>query len=131
MSKIAIASIILALAVVAGAFGAHLLREKLTPDHLRSWQTAVDYQFYHGLGLLLVALIPDSFVKNHQLFRLVSVFLLAGIIMFSGSIYFLSTTEITGMEAKWLGPITPIGGLFFIVGWLLLAFSVGKKELKN
>ncbi|MBX7052787.1 MAG: DUF423 domain-containing protein [Flavobacteriales bacterium] len=128
MNKTSISALVLAIAVISGAFGAHMLKNLLTEDHLKSWHTAVEYQFYHGLGLLFLSMVPETFVKQQRLLNLSWKFLLTGVILFSGSIYLLSTTEITSLNLRWLGPVTPIGGLFFIAGWLTLAFSLGKKQ---
>lgn len=122
MSKtiLVVASVLLALAVAAGAFGAHALKAQLSAEMLQTWKTAVDYHFYHALGLLVIGalalLLPDLPLKWP------AILLLSGIVLFSGSLYVLS---ITG--TKWLGAITPLGGLSFIAGWLLLAFTVWKK----
>ena len=118
----------LLLAVAAGAFGAHGLRPRLTPEALDQWRTAVEYQFYHGLGLLLVAALAvrlqDGPVRwIHRLFTF-------GVLLFSGSIYVLSTRDLTGLHAAGavLGPITPIGGLALMAGWSVLLISAGKRS---
>ena len=109
------------LAVILGAFGAHGLEDQLTPESIDAYQTAVQYQFLHVLsGLLVIAL---SNTLNLKWPRLILTFQLLGIILFSGSIYLLSTKSLTGIEWSFLGPITPIGGVFFIISWLLLAIS--------
>lgn len=108
------------LAVIFGAFGAHLLKKRLTADLLDIYHTAVQYHFFHslallGLGLLLLQL-PES-----VLLRWSGWLLLAGMILFSGSLYMLA---LSGM--RWLGAITPLGGGAFIIAWLLLAVAVWK-----
>ena len=111
---------ILMLAVAFGAFGAHGLKARIDANALSQWNTAVQYQFYHGLALFGLALLSDRIpVKRSRLARL---FFLLGITFFCGSLYVLSTRSITGLHGitPILGPITPIGGLFFIGGWLLL-----------
>lgn len=128
MNKIAISALVLTIAVITGAFGAHMLRNLLTEEHLRSWQTAVQYMFFHGLGMLIIAIIPQSIISRPKMLDLSWKFLLTGVCLFSGSIFFLSTTEITQLNMKWLGPVTPIGGMFFIAGWMMLAFSSMKKK---
>jgi uncharacterized membrane protein YgdD (TMEM256/DUF423 family) len=115
-----IASIFGMLAVILGAFGAHGLRDKVTAVELDTWRTAVDYQFYHTLALLFLS----RYGKGSS--RMVSVSFISftiGIILFSGSLYILSTRTITGLNWPFLGPITPVGGTFMIIGWvgLLLA----------
>lgn len=115
---IAIASISGALAVVAGAFGAHGLRSRVSPEQLAAWVTASQYQLIHSLLLLAIALYAASADKD---IRLPGSLLLVGMLLFSGSIYGLVLTQ-----AKWLGPVTPLGGLCLIAGWgslLLLARS--------
>ncbi|MDR9419381.1 DUF423 domain-containing protein [Gracilimonas sp.] len=110
---IAIAAILLALAVAAGAFGAHALKNILSAERLETWQTAVQYHAWHALGLLLIALIGSQF---DIAIAWPSSLLLAGIIIFSGSLYALCLSGI-----GWLGAITPIGGVAFIAGWIVLA----------
>ena len=103
------------LAVALGAFGAHALSSKLSERMLSVWATATDYQFYHALALVLVALISLHFPASAKL-RWAARFFFAGICIFCGSLYFLALTGI-----NWLGAITPIGGVVFLLGWLTLA----------
>jgi uncharacterized membrane protein YgdD (TMEM256/DUF423 family) len=121
MSKtiIVTASILLAFAVAIGAFGAHGLKAHLSEAMLQTWKTGVEYHFYHALGLLLIGVLSVSMQSN--LLNWSAIFLFAGIILFSGSLYILAITGI-----KWLGAITPLGGISFIVGWVLLAVAVYK-----
>lgn len=107
-------------AVSLGAFGAHGLKAKLSAEMLSVYQVAVQYHFYHTFALALVGLFCLQF-SNVGLFRISGYCFIAGIALFSGSLYLLSITEI-----RWLGPITPLGGLFFLVGWLSLAGGVWK-----
>ncbi len=119
-----VAALLGAFSVVLGAFGAHGLKAKLTPDQLQVFETAVRYQFYHTFAILVCALLMDKYAISPFILY---AFLL-GIIFFSGSLYLLSCRELLGLTNwKWLGPITPIGGLLFIIGWLWLAFSVLKE----
>jgi len=122
MSKIiiVIASVLLALAVAAGAFGAHALKAQLSTDMLQTWKTAVDYHFYHALGLLLIGVL--SVALPGLPLKWPAILLVLGMVLFSGSLYALSLTGI-----KVLGAITPLGGLSFIAAWLVLAFAVWKK----
>jgi len=115
---IGLASILLAVGVIAGAFGAHALKNTLSPERMETWQTAVQYHVWHALGLLLIALIASHFQID---IRWVSILLLGGIFIFSGSLYALCLSGIS-----WLGAITPIGGVAFIAGWLLLAYRALK-----
>ena len=109
----------MALAVLFGAFGAHALKSSLSPDMLTVYKTGVEYQFYHALGLLLIGLI--GFKIDSKWIRWSGILLVAGIILFSGSLYALSISGI-----KTLGAITPIGGLSFVAGWFSLAVAIWK-----
>ena len=113
------ASILLALAVAIGAFGAHGLKSHLSETMLQTWKTGVEYHFYHALGLLLIGVLSVSMPTN--LLNWSAVFLFAGIVLFSGSLYILAITGI-----KWIGAITPLGGICFIAGWLLFFMNVLK-----
>ncbi len=108
------------LAVVLGAFGAHALRSQLDASALGIYETAVQYHFAHSLALLAVALLHRT-ATSPRLLGFAGTAFAAGLLLFSGSLYLLSVTGI-----RWLGAITPIGGLSFIAGWsLLLAWSLG------
>ncbi|MDA0986148.1 MAG: DUF423 domain-containing protein [Bacteroidetes bacterium] len=113
------ASLSMALSVIFGAFGAHALKEKLSPEMLLVFETAVRYQVYHSIGLFIVTFFIHLFPNAN--FNLVAWFFIFGILIFSGSLYILSITNI-----RWFGAITPVGGLFFIFGWLLLAWKTYK-----
>jgi len=110
-------SILCGLGVILGAFGAHGLRERLTPEMLVVFETGVRYHLIHGLGLLAIAWAvsrwPDTYVN------IAGYLFVAGILIFSGSLYVLAITGI-----RWLGAITPIGGVCLIIGWGLLAVGV-------
>jgi uncharacterized membrane protein YgdD (TMEM256/DUF423 family) len=108
------------LAVALGAFGAHGLRGRLTPDLMAIYETAVQYHMIHSLGLILVGLLMRSLAQS-TLLAWSGFLILAGIVVFSGSLYLLS---ITGVRS--LGAITPIGGLAFLAGWITLAITVWK-----
>lgn len=110
-----------ALGVALGAFGAHGLEGKLTENQLSVWDTAVKYQMIHTLVILILLLLP---VKNIH-YTTPALFFLIGIFLFSGSLYLLSVKNVLGIEsfAKILGPITPIGGLCLLIGWVILAFK--------
>jgi uncharacterized membrane protein YgdD (TMEM256/DUF423 family) len=115
------------LAVALGAFGAHGL-ESITSDEkiLHSFQTAVQYQMYHGLALLAVALIFEKF--SNKWIQWAGRCFIIGILLFSGSLYLLSFLKIEGSNAvKFAGPITPLGGIFFIAGWIFLLAGVLRK----
>ena len=110
-------------AVGLGAFGAHGLKTILTLAQLGTYQTAVEYQFYHALALLIVASIGFQYPRAKGL-KWAAVLFLIGIVLFSGSLYLLVFTQI-----KILGAVTPLGGLAFLAGWLCLTFSA-LKQLK-
>ncbi len=111
------------LSVMFGAFGAHSLKERLTEKSLATFQTGVFYQFMHSLALILVGLLAMQFAEEHRKkIERSGWFFIAGIILFSGSLYSLALGG-----PRWLGPVTPLGGLCFITGWFLLAFSLPKK----
>ena len=120
------AAIIGALSVAIGAFGAHALKEKFTPDALNIFETAVRYQFYHVFAVLAAGILfkeyPNKWIKYAgKLF-------IAGIIIFCGSLYLLTTIKGLNIEGmNWVGAITPLGGIAFIAGWLSLFIGVSKK----
>jgi uncharacterized membrane protein YgdD (TMEM256/DUF423 family) len=103
------------LAVVLGAFGAHALRDRLGPQILAVYETGVRYHVYHAVALVIVGLLRGAAVRSPWLDAAGWLFAL-GIVLFSGSLYLLSVSG-----ARWLGAITPVGGLAFIGGWALLA----------
>ncbi len=109
---LAVASILGTLGVAMGAFGAHALRGRLTPDQLASFATAVQYHLLHSVALLALALWALAAGRSIQV---PAALFSAGIVLFSGSIYGLLLTD-----QRWLGPVTPLGGLCFIAGWLSL-----------
>lgn len=103
-----------ALSVAAGAFGAHGLKARLTPDLLAVFETGARYHMYHALALLAVGLVAH--LRPHGLVTASGWAFTVGILVFSGSLYVLALSGV-----RWLGAITPIGGVAFIVGWALLA----------
>ncbi len=118
---LAIAAVLGALAVMLGAFGAHALKARLTADELQVFEVGVRYHFYHAFALLLTGILYKEF-PNKQLVWAGRLFI-AGTILFSGSLYLLSNM----MEFKKLGIVTPVGGVCFIAGWLLLAAGCFKR----
>ncbi len=113
------ASILGALAVLLGAFGAHILKEKLSPDFLSVFETAVRYQFYHSIALFITGILMRD--SKSKFIRWAGIGFISGILFFSGSLFLISTHEIIGLtNYKWLGPITPLGGFCFVVGWIFL-----------
>ena len=104
------------IAVITGAFAAHALKTRLSPDMFQVFEVAVRYQMYHALGLIAVAWAAAQW--SNQLITASGWLFVAGIVIFSGSLYILSLTGV-----RWLGAITPIGGLAFIVGWGCLLWA--------
>ena len=111
------ASILGLLSIALGAFGAHGLKQLVSPESVQTFETGVKYQMYHALMLLFVG--STSFLTNKTK-RMVFVFVLIGIIFFSGSIYGLSTNELSTFDFKTIALITPIGGVLLIASWLLM-----------
>ena len=114
---LAIAGGLIALATVLGAFGAHALKAHLPADKLQVYETAVRYHFLHSLGLLAIGILLRS--MDGELLRWSAILVLAGVILFSGSLYLL-----TFGAPRFLGVVTPIGGLALIGGWILFAVTV-------
>jgi uncharacterized membrane protein YgdD (TMEM256/DUF423 family) len=119
------ACITLALAVILGALGAHALKDKLNTYQMDVYRTAALYHFLHGLGLFILTWMADS-LHGRVIWAIRIMFI--GIILFSGSLYSLSTLHLCDMQnlKSVLGPITPIGGVCFITAWIITAFSVKK-----
>mgnify|MGYP000367283485 CR=1 FL=1 len=111
------------IAIILGAFGAHALKKVLTPEQLISFETGVRYQMYQAFFLFFLATQNDIQEKTKKIIYRINLF---GIVYFSGSIYLLSTTGITGIDFKPIGFITPIGGLLLIVAWGILGYSILK-----
>jgi uncharacterized membrane protein YgdD (TMEM256/DUF423 family) len=111
-----IGAVLAGLGVAAGAFGAHGLEGRVTPDRLETFHTAVTYQMYHALALLAVGWAAQG---GSALVHGAGYCFVAGIVVFSGSLYLLVLTD-----TSWLGAVTPIGGAFFLAGWGLFAWGV-------
>ncbi|NQZ08355.1 MAG: DUF423 domain-containing protein [Algicola sp.] len=109
------------LSVVLGAFAAHGIKSKISTDMMAVFQTGVQYQFYHALALILIGLLMKQMPSSLLIFS--AGFIAVGIVFFSGSLYMLALTG-----NKVFGPITPLGGLFFIIGWVLMFVSIVKSE---
>jgi len=115
------ASILIAITIGLGAFGAHGLEKLVSQDALNTFETGIRYQMYHCLALLIIgfaSVIPETTVK--WTFR----FFIFGIVFFSGSIYLLALKEIAPFNVAVLGPVTPIGGMLLIIGWIRLAYGL-------
>ena len=119
MNWTATGAIVLALAVILGAFGAHSLRTRLDAYSMGVYERAVFYHFIHAMGLLVVSILPRLGIVSLTAGSWVCALLLTGVVIFSGSLYLLAVTGIRG-----LGAITPIGGLSFIAAWALLAIAL-------
>lgn len=129
MQKIffSVASITGGLAVMLGAFGAHALKAKLSVEQLQVFETGVKYQMYHTFALLCIALLMEKFPDKTGL-NIAGYCFIIGMFLFSGSLYLLSMKDFLGLENwRWLGPITPLGGLSFIIGWALMLVVVVSK----
>ena len=118
-SWIIIGSFLAAFAVILGAFGAHGLKTRLSPEDMAIFETGIRYHLFHSLGIILIGIL--GFHVSSDILQLPAFIMTIGIILFSGSLYILVLSG-----ARWFGAITPIGGLGFIIGWLLLAVNLWK-----
>lgn len=109
------------LGVAVGAFGAHGLKSMLAPEMLAVFETGVRYHMYHALAVLVAGRVCET--RDHPLFCYAAGAFILGIVLFSGSLYVLSVTEV-----RWLGAITPLGGVMFLIGWLLLGIGFVKSS---
>lgn len=121
----AMAAILGMIAIILGAFGAHALKKVLTIEELGTFETGVKYQMYHALFLLFIGLTPFLTDKTK---KGISVLTAAGVALFSGSIYILATRNISGIDIKAFGIVTPIGGLLLISAWFWLFLSLIRKK---
>ncbi|MFC5469199.1 DUF423 domain-containing protein [Cohnella suwonensis] len=117
-----IGAIFAMLAVAIGAFGAHMLEDRVSADDLDVYETGVHYHMFHAVGLLVVGLLMDK-LPNRKLGEWAGRLLTVGIVLFSGSLYVLAISGV-----KVLGAITPLGGVAFIAGWICLAVASGRKQ---
>jgi uncharacterized membrane protein YgdD (TMEM256/DUF423 family) len=124
MNWIATGALLMGAAVALGAFGAHGLRDRLDAYSMGIYEKAVFYHFVHALGILLVALLARTTAIPARAQEQVSWLLLAGIVLFSGSLYALAISGV-----RMLGAITPLGGISFIAAWLLLAYQALRARL--
>lgn len=115
---ILLGSVNAALAVILGAFGAHILKARLSPEMLNVYQVGSHYHFYHAIGMLVVGLLAAQ-IHNDAAVQLSGFLMLGGIVLFCGSLYLLAVTGLT-----WLGAVAPLGGLAFIAAWVVLAVAV-------
>jgi uncharacterized membrane protein YgdD (TMEM256/DUF423 family) len=114
------------LAVILGAFGAHGLKKFVEPETIITYQTGVQYHFYHAFALIIAGMLYERFQNNYIHFS--GMFFLAGILLFSGSLYaFACLKAMNKPVLSFLGPLTPLGGLLFIAGWILLVIGLLRK----
>lgn len=126
--KILIAGSVLGfLAVVLGAFAAHGLENSITKDAIETFQTGVRYQMYHAIVLLFVG---GTTLLNAKTKKWMYYFVVLGVLLFSGSIYGLATNELTSFDFKTIGFVTPIGGLFLIISWVLMLIDFMKLKVE-
>ena len=112
-----------ALAVILGAFGAHALKKTFNNDQLKSFETGVKYQMYHAIILIITGIV-FPFTQTGQ--QLTAWFFMIGILLFSFSIYGLTYSSSINKKLKILGPVTPLGGLFLILGWIFFTINVAE-----
>ena len=122
MKQSAIGAAALALGVVMGAFGAHSLRDRLTPALMSVYEKAVLYHLVHAVGLLIIPVFGRIGALAANVASRIWWILLAGIVLFSGSLYVLAVSG-----TPWLGAVTPLGGVAFIVAWLMLAWELSRR----
>lgn len=116
---------LIVIAIVLGAFGAHSLKKMINTEMLSTFEVGVRYQMYHGLALLVIGL---NAVKLKFPVKSLSVLMILGTLLFSGSIYMLSIEEIMNTSMKFLGPITPIGGSILIISWIIFLIKIVKSK---
>lgn len=128
MKFLRIGAILMAIGVILGAMGAHYFKSKISPESLLVYEKAVFYLLIHALAIILVGIIASQFTKINL--AIVGNLFLTGIILFSGSLFILAIFKLQLPEVlvKAVGIVTPFGGLSFILGWILLAIKVGKKN---
>jgi uncharacterized membrane protein YgdD (TMEM256/DUF423 family) len=121
-----IGTLLAGLAVILGAFGAHGLKKIVGPETVNTYQTGVQYQMYHAFALIMVAIMYERWQSS--LLNYAGIFFIAGIVLFSGSLYLLASLKaMNKVGVSGIGLITPIGGLLFITGWVLLLIAIIKK----
>lgn len=122
------ATILAGLAVAAGAFGAHGLKDLVEPKYIDTFKTGAQYQFYHALAIGF-ATLTSQFIEYIKIQR-VNLFFLLGIILFSGSLYILTLAKAQNTEGlNWIGVLTPVGGLFFLLGWFTFAGIIYRSKI--
>jgi len=125
------AFLLLATSIILGAFGAHALKNHLAPESLTAWQTGVMYLFIHSIALILTSHLQQTSGCFGANFSWINRLFAFGVLLFSGSIFLLTTKELHGVNVSFIGPLTPIGGVCFIVAWILAAVSFSLKRKNN
>lgn len=120
-----VAALIGITAIILGAFGAHALKKQLSVEQLESFETGVKYQMYHALFLLFLGM--NTFI-NEKVKKVVFQLVVFGVFFFSGSIYLLTTKAITGVDFKFIGIVTPIGGVLLMMAWSFLFWNVWRAK---
>jgi uncharacterized membrane protein YgdD (TMEM256/DUF423 family) len=115
------------LGVVIGAFAAHVLKPLLSLKEINNFETGVKYQFYHAFALIILGILGAIIPLNERLFKVAGFLFFIGVILFSGSLYLLSTQSLFNISIPLLGPITPLGGSLLIFGWVFTAWGLIKK----
>ena len=115
------------LGVVIGAFAAHGLKPLLSLKEINNFETGVKYQFYHAFALIILGILGAIIPLNERLFKVAGFLFFIGVILFSGSLYLLSTQSLFNISIPLLGPITPLGGSLLIFGWVFTAWGLIKK----
>ena len=124
--QMAIVSVLLiALGIILGAFGAHGLKQVVSPEKVASFEVGVRYQIYHGIALLILSLNASKIEGTLKVFL---AFILGGILFFSGSIYLLALNDLLVADLSFLGPLTPVGGVLMIAGWGVLVRQLLKMK---
>jgi len=125
-TALSLGTIFAGLGIVLGAFGAHALKQIVPVEQLQIFETGVRYQMYHAFGLIVAGLLYAH--RSTKLFKVATTFFVLGILLFSGSLYAMTFLKIQGQVGLGgLGILTPLGGVFFIVGWLMLLVGILKK----
>lgn len=122
------ASILAILSVALGAFAAHSLKESVSDVAVNIFETGVKYQFYHTLAIFFAAILYKDY--SNRWMKTAGYFFIAGILLFSGSLYMLTYVKAAVLPGyRWIGPLTPVGGLCFILGWLCILVAVSARKL--
>lgn len=126
-SFLKMAALLGGITVILGAFGAHALKQFISDKSLATFETGVRYQFYHVIALFITAILYKEFTNNYL--QWAGRLFCFGILLFSGSLYMLAFIELADKPGlQWLGAITPLGGVCFIAGWILLTVGISKKQ---